>query len=179
MGELIKQLKQDGLWDDTILVFYGDHDNSINDRESLEQVVGHSVSDFEAMEMRSQVPLIIHLPDGAESGTVHTVTGQLDIAPTLLHWLGIDATDKYFMGSHVQADGEHLIVLRNGSVTNGEVFYVPSADGVFENGTCYKYETGEEGDLEPCRPLYEEALKRLSISDLLIENDGISQLRKP
>lgn len=179
MGELIKQLKQDGLWEDTILVFYGDHDNSINDRESLEQVVGHTVSDFDAMEMRSQVPLIIHLPDGAESGKVHTVTGQLDIAPTLLHWLGIDPTDKYFMGSNVQADGEHLIVLRNGSVTNGEVFYVPSADAVFENGTCYKYETGEEGDLEPCRPLYEEALKRLSISDLLIENDGISQLRKP
>lgn len=179
LGEFIAQLKKNGLWEETILVFYGDHDNSINDRESLEKLVGHPVSDFEAMEMRNQVPLIIHLPDGAESGTYHTVTGQLDIAPTLLHWLGIDPTDKYFMGSNVQAEGEHLIVLRNGSVTNGEVFYVPSADSVFENGTCYNYETGEEGDLEPCRPLYKEALKRLSISDLIIENDAIAQLRQP
>lgn len=179
MGEFIAQLKEEGLWEETILVFYGDHDNSINDRESMEKLLGRSVSDFEAMQMRSQVPLIIHLPDGAESGTYHTVTGQLDIAPTLLHWLGIDPTDNFYMGSHVQAEGEHLIVLRNGSVTNGEIFYVPSADAVFENGTCYKYETGEPSELEPCRPLYQEALERLNLSDLIIQNDAIAKLRQP
>ncbi|MGZ9582997.1 LTA synthase family protein [Paenibacillus marinisediminis] len=179
MGELIQDLKQRGLWENTILVFYGDHDNSIGEKEPFEKLLGKPLSDFEFMEMQGQVPMIIHLPDGAEKGTVDTVTGQLDVAPTLLHWLGIDPTNYFFMGSNMQAEGEHLIVQRNGSVTNGELYYVPSADGIYENGTCYKYDTGEPGDLGSCRPMYDEALKRLNLSDLIIEKNAIHQMRQP
>ncbi|MCG7405998.1 LTA synthase family protein [Paenibacillus sp. ACRRX] len=181
MGEFISDLKKNGLWDNSILMFYGDHDNSIPDREPLEKLLGHPVSDFQMLEMKNQVPLIVHLPGGAEAGTYDTVTGQLDLSPTVMHWLGITPADKHYMGSHIQAAGEHLIVLRNGSYTNGTIYYVPSADGIFENGTCYNYATGEPGDVAPCKPLHDEAMKRLTVSDIVITQDyiGRSKAAKP
>lgn len=179
MGELMKMMKANGMWDNTIIAFYGDHDNSITDREPLEQFIGHKLSDFEFMEIQGQVPLIIHLPDEAEKGQIDTVSGQLDLAPTLLHWLGIDPASYYFMGNELQAKGEHVVVQRNGSVTNGDVYYIPSADSIYENGTCYKYATGMPSDLTPCRPLYDEAKKRLALSDLMIQKDAAAQMRKP
>lgn len=37
LGELVDQMKKDGLWDNTILMFYGDHDNSIKDKALYEK----------------------------------------------------------------------------------------------------------------------------------------------
>ncbi|WP_258277286.1 LTA synthase family protein [Paenibacillus sp. SC116] len=177
VGSLIEDLKKRGLWDNTILMFYGDHDNSILEREPLAQLLGHEISDLDMLEMKNQVPLIVHLPDGAEAGVYNQVTGQMDIAPTLLHWLGIDTTSKFYMGSNLQAEGERLVVLRTGAATNGDLFFVPAADGVFQNGKCYDYKTRDLIDVEPCRPLHDEAKLRLKLSDLVITRNVIPQLR--
>ncbi|MCE5171088.1 LTA synthase family protein [Paenibacillus profundus] len=178
VGEMIADLKQRGLWDKTIWVLYGDHDNSIGDREPLAQFLGHDISDLDMLEMKNQVPLIVHLPDGANAGTYDTPSGQLDIAPTILHWLGIDAGDKYMMGHNLLDPNNRLVVLRNGSFTDGNVFYVPSADGLFENGTCFDYSTRQTTAVSRCEPLEAEAKHRLSISDQVITHNLIKQFRQ-
>ncbi|WCR27288.1 LTA synthase family protein [Paenibacillus thiaminolyticus] len=178
VGEMIADLKQRGLWDKTIWVFYGDHDNSIGETEPLSRLLGHPVSKLDMLEMKNQVPLFIHLPDGAQRGTYDTVAGQLDVAPTLLHWLGIDAADAYMMGHNLLLPERRLVVLRNGSYTDGSIFYVPSADGLFEHGTCFDYAAREKTDVARCQQYEAEAKRRLTVSDHVITHNLIKRFRQ-
>ncbi|MBG9793282.1 phosphoglycerol transferase [Paenibacillus dendritiformis] len=178
VGVMIADLKQRGLWDKTIWVFYGDHDNSIGETEPLSWLLGHPVSKLDMLEMKNQVPLFIHLPDGAQTGTYDTVAGQLDVAPTLLHWLGIDTADSYMMGHNLLLPDQRLVVLRNGSYTDGSIFYVPSADGLFEHGTCFDYASREKTDVARCQPYEAEAKRRLTVSDHVITHNLIKRFRQ-
>ncbi|MNJ41972.1 hypothetical protein D3C77_369190 [compost metagenome] len=81
------------------------------------------------------------------------------------------------MGHNLFGDGERFVVLRSGAFTDGEVYYIPSADLEFSNGQCYSLDTRELVNTEICRPGYNEAKLRLSISDRVITNNLIPQFR--
>ncbi|MGZ7445127.1 LTA synthase family protein [Paenibacillus sp. TH7-28] len=180
LGELVEGLKQAGLWDNTILYFYGDHDNSLTDKADYERFLGRSLSELDMHQMMNQVPLLIHLPDGKLSGTDKRPAGQLDMAPSLLHLLGISSAPYYMMGNNLfaGAETERLVVLRSGAFTDDELYYIPSADNRFENGQCYDLETRSPTDIERCRAPYEEAQTRLRISDTIITGNLIAEFRK-
>ncbi|MCQ4086978.1 LTA synthase family protein [Saccharibacillus sp. JS10] len=180
LGDMIERLKKDGLWENTIFVFYGDHDFSLDERESVSKLLEKPVSEFEYSQMMGQVPLLIHLPDGKLAGTYSQPGGQLDTMPTLLNLLGIDAGKYPLMGRNLlnQSDSNSLVVLRTGAFADGQIYYEPSADGVFENGICYDLNTGQPTDVEKARAGYEEAVKRLSISDDVIAKDLIPVLNE-
>ncbi|WP_172252457.1 LTA synthase family protein [Saccharibacillus deserti] len=180
LGDTVNRMKEDGLWDDTIFVFYGDHDYSLDDREAAGRLLGRELSEFDYGQLMAQVPLLVHLPDSALAGTYDQPGGQLDLMPTLLPLLGIDAGDYFLMGNDLldrRADGNRLVVLRSGAFTDGEIYYTPSADGVFENGICYDLKKRQQTDVERAREGFEEASKRLSISDDVISRDLIPELK--
>ncbi|WP_195571640.1 LTA synthase family protein [Paenibacillus sp. 1001270B_150601_E10] len=178
IGSFIEELKESGLWDQSIFILYGDHDNSIPDKEPVEALLGQPISDLKMRETKQQVPLIIHLPDGAEAGTYDRVGGQMDVAPTILHWLGIDASKMHFMGSHLQNEQAPLVVLRDGSFTNGNITYLPSPDGIVENGTCYDVNTEDILSAAACSPLQQKASSELQISDWLITYNYLEIIAK-
>ncbi|OWA33000.1 phosphoglycerol transferase [Saccharibacillus sp. O16] len=180
LGDMVKRMKQDGLWEHTIFVFYGDHDYSLDEREAAGKIMGRELSKFDYDQLMAQVPLLIHLPDGALAGTYDKPAGQLDIMPTLLNLLGVDAGDYKLMGRNLlneDAAADSLVVLRSGAFTDGKIYYEPSADGVFENGLCYDLKTRQQTDVERARAGYEEAVKRLGISDDVIARDLIPKLK--
>jgi phosphoglycerol transferase MdoB-like AlkP superfamily enzyme len=177
LGELVEGMKQQGIWNNTILVFYGDHDNSIQDKEPYEQLLGKSLSSLDMSQIMNQVPLLIHLPDGQHAGIYDEPAGQLDMAPSLLHLLGISTENDYMMGNNLFSNQERFVVLRSGAFTDGKLYYIPSPDSRFDNGSCYDLTTRKLADVEKCRIPYEEANKRLSISDRLITEDLIKLLR--
>ncbi|ANS73816.1 phosphoglycerol transferase [Paenibacillus yonginensis] len=179
IGELIDQMKAEGLWDNTILCIYGDHDNSVADQADYEKFLGRSLNELDMHKIMNQVPLFIHLPDDKLAGTYAEAEGQLDLAPSLLHLLGISTADKYMMGNNMfDGNPNHLVVLRTGAFTDGRVHYIPSPDGLFENGSCYSEESGEKVAIGSCRAGSEEAQKRLQISDEVITYDLIRQLEQ-
>ncbi|GGN91558.1 LTA synthase family protein [Saccharibacillus kuerlensis] len=181
LGDMVNRLKEDGLWEKTIFVFYGDHDYSLNESAAVSRLLGGEVSAFDYERMMAQVPLLIHLPDGAMAGTYENPGGQLDLMPTLLPLLGIDTADYFFMGSNLldrSADKNRLVVLRSGAFTDGTIYYTPSADGVFENGICYDLATGQQTDVNKARAGYAEAVNRLAISDDIITRDLIPVLQQ-
>jgi lipoteichoic acid synthase len=70
VGEFIGQLKANGVWDNSIVVIYGDH-TAMNetgltgkDARGAKQLLGRSYSAAD----RQRVPLIIHLPGQARAG---------------------------------------------------------------------------------------------------------------
>lgn len=72
-GEIIKQLKKDGLYDNSYIFFYADNGGTLPwyKREILER--------------GTHIPLIIKFPKNAHAGTVNTdLISEVDFAPTVL-----------------------------------------------------------------------------------------------
>ena len=70
MGELLDVLEQQGEIDNTILIVYSDHPMQFN--------------------VRWRMPLLFHFPDDQYAGRVKANVQNLDIAPTILDYLGIE-----------------------------------------------------------------------------------------
>ncbi len=178
LGGMVEDLKNRGLWEKTIFMFYGDHDNSIKDKPLYEQFLGRQLNDLDMAQIMNEVPLLVHLPDGAEAGTFEQPAGQLDITPSVLHLLGISDESYYHMGNNVYDGSERMVVLRNGSFTDGKVFYIPSDDYIYTSGACYDLSTHETTDINACKAGFDQASKRLHVSDTLITYDLIQQFRE-
>jgi hypothetical protein len=67
---LVQTLKDNGQYDDTLLILYTDHAQNYNPIE--------------------KIPLILHFPNDRYAGAVAQNTENLDIAPTILDYLNID-----------------------------------------------------------------------------------------
>jgi lipoteichoic acid synthase len=184
VGSFIAQLKADGLWDNTILLLYGDHDNSIRVWESFEQIVGKPLNAVERQQVLKQVPLIVHLPDNAMGGTVREeVGGQLDLAPSILHLLGVKSGAMAMVGKPLVTSGpagagEHRIVFRNGTWTDGKVYYLPTAAQDGGSG-CFDAVSGDPVEANACEAGTEAAKREITMSSNAVEYDLIGAFRLP
>ncbi|MFD0713927.1 LTA synthase family protein [Paenibacillus sp. GCM10027626] len=181
VGEMIDQLKEAKLWDNTIFLLYGDHDNSILDWELYEQWLGKPLSELERIQQLQQVPLVVHLPDGKHAGRHTEASGQLDIAPTLLHLLGIDSSGSYMIGLPLivtKPDHDRQVVFRSGAFTDGLVWYEPAEDGDERHDRCLDASSGAQLERGACQAGKEAARQQLTASDLVITHDLIAQFRK-
>lgn len=153
LGELVDRMKAEGLWDNTILVAYGDHDNSIKDWSLFETFFDKPLNDLERALILKQVPLLVHLPKDEHAGTYTNVGGQLDVTPTVMHLLGISTADQYLLGMPLLTEQKQegkMVVFRNGAWTDGTVYYMPSSDGIAENGKCWNIAANALGDMNAC-----------------------------
>ncbi|OXS62635.1 hypothetical protein B1A99_01910 [Cohnella sp. CIP 111063] len=180
VGKLIRDLQDEGLWDNTVLMFYGDHDNSVYDWSLYEKFLGKPVSELDKDRIVRQVPFLVHLPGDEHAGVIEKAVGQIDTAPTLMHLLGVPAEGRYMMGVSMLSEARKSVVFRNGGFTDGRVYFVPNADGLIENGKCYSLEGEEaaETDVAACTEGAEAAKRDLNVSDMTIENDLISLFRE-
>lgn len=171
-----ERLKETGLYEDSIIVIYGDHYgiSSFHNR-AMSQYLDKEITPFVEVQLQ-QVPLIIHIP-GMEGETISNVGGQIDLRPTLLHLLGIDLEQQTIFGKDLFAENrEELVILRNGSFITDKVIYT--------GGTCYLKETGEPEELEDgtqsfCEPYKEEVERQLSYSDRIIYGDLLRFQERP
>ncbi|QYR24032.1 LTA synthase family protein [Paenibacillus sp. sptzw28] len=181
LGHLVERLKEEGLWDKSIFLFYGDHDNSIREWEPFEKFLGKPLSELERLNILKQVPLFVHIPNGDRSGVYEQVGGQLDLTPTILHLLGISSADKYMIGTPLVTEKPlegKKVVLRNGSFTDGQVFYIPSEDLLPEHDKCLDFASAAPLETTVCQAGADYARDELTHSDLVIEHNLIKHYRK-
>jgi phosphoglycerol transferase MdoB-like AlkP superfamily enzyme len=159
----IQDLKSEGLYDDSIIILYGDHYGiSENHNKAMSEYLGEEVTPFISTQLQ-RVPLIIHIPD-QEGKTISTVSGQIDVKPTLLHLLGIDTKGKLEFGSDLFSKNKiDFTVLRDGSFI--------TKDFVFTRDTCYNKANGEVTDESACEAYSEKAKTELEYSDKIIYGD--------
>ena len=88
--ELFKDLKASGLYDNSIIVMYGDHYGiSENHNKAMAQYLGKdAITPFDTAQLQ-RVPFFIHIPNSGIGKQMHEVAGQMDIRPTVLHLLVI------------------------------------------------------------------------------------------
>jgi lipoteichoic acid synthase len=178
MGELVDHLKQAGLWEDTILMFYGDHDNSITAWDDYAKLFGRPVTELEKNTLLKKVPFFIHLPNDEHAGVVEKAVGQIDTEPTILHLLGIPTAPYQLMGVSMMSKAPKTVVFRNGAFTDGSVYFVPNNEGILGHGTCYSTKDGSVTDIAACQAGAKEARQELQVSDRIVDHDLIPVLRE-
>ena len=73
LGTLVDRLKQNGLWDDTVLVVYGDH-FGINPAEADAEMISSTLGiPYHERVSRFNIPLVIHVPGMKEGKVIEQV----------------------------------------------------------------------------------------------------------
>ncbi|HEX7057363.1 MAG TPA: LTA synthase family protein, partial [Bacilli bacterium] len=178
IGTLVDKLKKEGLWDNTVLIFYGDHDGYLNMDKKMADFIGVSFDALTQDQILRQTPLYIHIPGSRETGESRQTVGMIDIAPSVLQLLGIDASQYDMMGRTITDHADHRIVFRSGGFSDGKLYFVASPDGDVNKGVCYNLASRQRVGLPLCRDGADMAMQELSFSDKIITNDLLRDFRK-
>ena len=159
------RMKEEGMYEDSIFILYGDHYGiSQNHNRAMSMFLGkEEITDFDTIQLQ-RVPMIVHIPGHKEQETMETVSGQIDLKPTIMHLLGIDSKYDIQFGSDLfSPERDSFAVLRDGSFITEEYVYT--------KGTCYRKPYGWETSTANCEPYIEKAQQDLGFSDRIIYGD--------
>ncbi len=168
MDEALKiffeEMKSSGLYEHSIFVLYGDHYGiSHKHHKAMAKLLGKGKINWYDHVQLQRVPLIIHIP-GMKGRRMSTISGQVDLKPTLLHLLGVNTAGQPNFGLDLFAGNRpELAVLRDGSFITDR--------NVFTKNRCYDKATGKVTEPAGCEPFKEEAVKRLTYSDSIVYGD--------
>jgi len=167
LGRFIDELKERGLFENTLLVIYGDHMAVPKDySEELMEFLGMEYNDFNWAKLQ-KVPCLIHYP-GLENGNVFTVTGgEIDILPTIANLMGFDA--PYAIGKDLFNTEYGYAVLRNSSVVTDKYIYLSG------QRSAYDINTGEKLKPEEYEKEVSSFQRELFISDLILQKNGLKE----
>ncbi|WP_090749952.1 LTA synthase family protein [Mesobacillus persicus] len=168
LEQFFADLKESGLYDNSIIVMYGDHYGiSQNHNKAMETVLEKEVTPFVSKAELQRVPLFVRVP-GIEGGVNHEYGGQMDILPTLLHLLGINTKDYVQLGTDLLAENhDEIVPFRNGDFVSPTITFV--------DGNFYDSKTGrlleEEAQIERAKKYQEIAEQKLELSDQVVNGD--------
>lgn len=178
IGELIDELKKAGLYDNTILAFYGDHHglNCTMDRNN--EYVGRFLGKEYGYEEMLKVPCIIHIPGSNVSKTISTLGCQVDFLPTMSYLMDFQLKQPYIMGQNLLT-AEHgyaafTAYLFEGSFAYDDIIFDISREGIFEGSKAWKRDTLKEVDIHKYEKQYEKMLGLKAASRQVLEQDLIS-----
>lgn len=135
IGRFVEDLKDAGLYENTVFVVTGDHFGlqrsamSAKDLAVAEDVLGRPYTDAD----RLNIPVVISAPGATERTVVDAPIGQTDVAPTLATLLGVDLGDRPVFGRDLTKRAPALLGIRyyspTGTYVDDAVLYVPSTAG--------------------------------------------------
>ncbi|MGP4077783.1 LTA synthase family protein [Halobacillus sp. K22] len=168
LKQFVEEFKRSELYDDTVLVIYGDHFGiSENHQKAMGEYLGKDINDYEQFQLQ-RVPLLI-LGEGIEPKEHDTVGGQIDLRPTIMNLLGVDDDNPVQFGHDLfSKDRNEMTITRDGNFAN--------EDYVGVNETCFDRETGEKVEGEACAEGFKQAQEELELSDSIVYGDLLRYL---
>jgi lipoteichoic acid synthase len=173
LGVFIENLKSAGLWENTVLVLYGDHfglqpkDNKVED---INKTLGIK---YDPDISRFNIPLIIHAPNLSKGQVISQVGGQIDIMPTVANLMGISLKDQAFVhfGQDLMNINKNVVGMRyylpTGSFFNNDIMFIPGNG--FEDGKATSLKTLEPiQDFSKYRADYDYVLNQMKLSDAYV-----------
>ncbi|PHA01312.1 hypothetical protein COE51_04855 [Bacillus pseudomycoides] len=167
LKHFVEDLKASGLYDNSVIVFYGDHYGiSDNHNRAMAQFLGKDqITEFDRMNLQ-RTPFFIHVPGQKEGKTITAPAGEIDVKPTILHLLGVDTTNDINFGHDLFApERKPFVVQRDGSFVTDQYIYT--------NNTFYDRTTGTVADVPKAeaQAMVDRAQNELRMSDQIIEGD--------
>jgi lipoteichoic acid synthase len=173
LGLFIDELKQNGVWDNSLIMLYGDHRGlpifslGEDDQSLLEEILGHEYSERELI----NIPLIISSTGITFSSVKEQLGGQVDILPTVTNLLGVSLDDHIHFGQDLLNQPTYNLLpqryyLPTGSFVNNEELFL-SGSG-FEDGQHYTLAGDSVTTLKATENEFDRALKLLHLSDSFV-----------
>jgi lipoteichoic acid synthase len=170
VARLLDEIQKSGKAESTVIVFFGDHDAGMT-REQLAPIKDRLAPDTSSPRLIDKVPFFIYVP-GSGQPPIEADHGTLmDLAPTLLTLLGVDARDFWFMGRDLTMPQYLPAFLPDGSATDGKLFY----DASRGSRECFELSTGRTVSGAACDDLKREGRDLARISRTTISEDLIPQ----
>jgi len=180
LGEFFDELKESGLYEDSIIVLYGDHfamsksDPRVS--ESVSNWLGHEYS-YDEM---NNVPFIVHIPGEDVKETNSISAGQVDIMPTLAYLMGIPELDSIYLGQNLFTAEKGFVPLQlhmiKGSFIMDDVVFEMSRDGIFKNSKAWNRITKEPIEIDPYFEQYKAAKQAVEVSSFYLYNDVLRRV---
>ncbi|WP_211746009.1 LTA synthase family protein [Paenibacillus sp. Marseille-Q4541] len=169
LGNFIADLKERGIWDNSVIALYGDHlglpTTSLDDKDLalLNEVLGHSY-DYPDM---INIPFVIASSGVTPTGEQKQIGGQVDILPTLSNLLGISLENHVHFGQDLLNEQNHNLLperyyLPTGSFVNSSEVFI-SGSG-YDDGEHHKLENIKETDHKTTEKDFYNALSLLDLS---------------
>ncbi len=136
IGNFINALEAEGIMDDTVIVFYGDHDarlprkdyerfynyDKLKDDTLDEEDPNYKPFDKYQYELNRKVPLIIYAKNSKYKGTMHYAMGMIDVMPTLGNMFGF--YNKYALGKDIfDVKDDNTVYFPNGNWLTSNMYY--------------------------------------------------------
>ncbi|CDN43945.1 Lipoteichoic acid synthase 1 [Paenibacillus sp. P22] len=171
-GQLVEELKAAGLWEDSLLVVYGDHQGlplfslDRKDKELMKEILGHEYGYPDMI----NVPLLLTLPGSRQGKELDTLGGQVDLLPTIAGLAGASLDGQLHFGQDLLSQSQNILPQRyylpSGTLLSGSSLYIPGIG----------YDDGNRYPLKPGTPAagsdedaYNRALELLRLSDSYME----------
>ncbi len=171
VGKMIDELKQRNLWDQSLVIFYGDHDSGLVNEGSEMRKKAEVSSPVAAFELERRIPLFIKKPDQQTGRVMKENGGQIDIAPTIIDLLNLKTS--YMMGQSLIDDKPNLTGFRDGSFRYKDYYYEADLTKASGEGTCYDVSTEKKIEMKFCRNQVKDVSKQLKLSDKIIEENEL------
>lgn len=108
VGQLIAGLKERGLWENSLLVLYGDHlglpiySLDRDDKVLMKELYGREYTSADMI----NIPLMISAPGVTPGVQLEQIGGQVDILPTIAGLTGVSLKDQLHFGQDLLREGE-------------------------------------------------------------------------
>lgn len=169
-GIFIDLLKENNIYDDTVIVVFGDHYGMQMYDENLIKFLGYDKSNYNDARMQyefSNVLCGMKIPE-FENVKIESPVSKNDIKPTLAQLCGVE--DTFSIGKSM-FERDSYITINNGKIITREY--------LFDGGLWYRLDNGEKLDFnsldektkERLIVYEEETIKELDISNSVIVNN--------
>ncbi len=146
LGEFFDFLKQQGLYDSTMIIVTADHGQSFNNgyTSHCTSLISHA---------EAHVPLLIKYPDQTQGQRFDNLVSTVDIAPTILETAGFEVPAGWFDGisllkQAVQPDPQRIVFTRRLSYVKALPSDLAVTDGqyrlVMRKGTLYLFDFNKD-----------------------------------
>ena len=134
-GNFIDSLEEEGLMENLVIVFYGDHESRISKKEfnllynfdpSSNDLLSEDDEDYVDInqynyELLRNTPLIIWSSDEEFNLEIKEVMGMYDVFPTIANMFGFKS--EFALGHDIFSDEENIVVFPNGNILTDKVYY--------------------------------------------------------
>lgn len=184
IGEFIQELKDNGLYDNSVIVFYGDHHGLISSDEESKNIMEDLLGKPYLSDEMLHIPMIIHVPGSGINETVKTIGTQIDFLPTIMNILGINNDNYLIFGkdlSNTPVEDSYAafqIYATYGSFINDKYIFEMSNDYVFENAKAYDRKTYAPVDVNLCLSMYNSVREDFKKAKFIMDNNLLANATK-
>lgn len=173
LEEYVTDLKKKGLYDDSVIMIYGDHYGiSENHNNAMEKLLSEKITPAKFTDL-NRTGFWIKVP-GKSGGINKEYAGQMDVMPTILHLVGIDTKNYIMFGTDLFSKQHNDVVpFRNGDFITKDYKYV--------NGKLYSNKDNELLTKKPkdFEKNQKQVEKDLEMNDSLLNGDLFRFYKNP